>query len=174
MRDLIETVADLVAHRHESERMGRGVPQITSIYGRDNIEIANKSVTISIPFEMLDYAMPDFLGLGSNQSALEANRKKADIGSKKPDIDSLKESYLYLLKENNRKNTTVDKVMKMVDFFGFDEIFGREDLIREFGGGTSATSNMLRELLKLKIIISVNGHGKGKYRFNIAIHGQES
>lgn len=39
---------------HITEHTGRGIPQITSVYGRDNIRIKENNIVVTIPFDRLE------------------------------------------------------------------------------------------------------------------------
>lgn len=47
-------LSDIFLQLHISERSGRGVPQITSIYGRDAFEFRDNSIVVTIPFNIID------------------------------------------------------------------------------------------------------------------------
>lgn len=46
-------LSDIFLQLHISERSGRGVPQITRIYGKDAFEFRDNSIVVTIPFEKL-------------------------------------------------------------------------------------------------------------------------
>lgn len=52
-------LSDIFLQLHISERSGRGVPQITKIYGRDAFEFRENSIVVTIPFEKIDTTVGD-------------------------------------------------------------------------------------------------------------------
>jgi predicted HTH transcriptional regulator len=44
-------LSDIFLQLHISERSGRGIPQITKIYGREAFEFRENSIVVTIPFE---------------------------------------------------------------------------------------------------------------------------
>ena len=55
--------------------------------------------------------------------------------------------------------------MKMYSVFGKSVIFGRTDVQSVTGLKSTRASELLKALLEAKVIESVSGYGKGKYRF---------
>ena len=80
--------------------------------------------------------------------------EKVDIETKKVDIGSLK--------FNKR---TVHHIEILFDEYGFNQLFGRSDVMGLIGLKSSAVSNLISKLLEAGIIEPVTGHGKGKYKF---------
>ena len=92
---------------------------------------------------------------------------KVDIESEKVDIQAQKvdiENRL-LQKAVNFSDKTVSHIQKMVETFGFDEIFGRNTVAELLGLSSSSVSKLFSKLIKAEIIEPVSGYGKGKYRF---------
>lgn len=52
-------LSDIFLQLHISERSGRGVPQITRIYGKDAFEFRDNSIVVTIPFEKLNADVGD-------------------------------------------------------------------------------------------------------------------
>lgn len=63
----------------------------------------------------------------------------------------------------NAKNK--EHIRKMYEAFGEDGFFGRSDIQGATGLGSTRAYELIKALLEIKIIESVNGHGKGKYGF---------
>lgn len=80
------------------------------------------------------------------------NAEKVDIRDKKADIDIF------------FGPKTAVYVNKLYDAFS-DTIFGRSDIMKETGLKESRSSELIKEMLDKKIIETVKGYGKGKYRF---------
>lgn len=85
---------------------------------------------------------------------VDIETEKVDIGTKKVDIGSLKFS-----------KRTVHHIEIIFDEYGFNQRFGRSDVMGLIGLKSSAVSNLISKLLEAGIIEPVTGHGKGKYKF---------
>jgi predicted HTH transcriptional regulator len=49
----------MVLQLHISECSGRGIPQITKIYGREAFEFRENSIVVTIPFEKVEVSVGD-------------------------------------------------------------------------------------------------------------------
>lgn len=110
-------------------------------------ELHNRSMHISGIFE-------------SYQKA-DIEQKKADIGREKVDIESEKAD-IRLLPFSTKTNM---HVQKMQEAFGKDTVFGRSGVQAVTGLKHARASELLQILSEAGVIVSVKGHGKGKYRF---------
>jgi len=88
-----------------------------------------------------------------------------NIGAQNLNIDIYKERYKSLMKSSGKKISSIEKVYKMLDEYGFTNIFGREDVIRVTGSTPTIISELLKYLKTTGIIEPVEGHGKSKFRF---------
>ena len=68
-------------------------------------------------------------------------------------------------KANIGKNKTSIHIKELYEAFGTNKIFGRTDATKVTGLKATRLSELFRILLDNKIIIKVEGYGKGKYRF---------
>lgn len=95
--------------------------------------------------------------------------KKPDIGAQKPDIEEQKPDIDAPLRDVAGALDFSAKLMghiqKMQDAFGKEMVFGRTDVQRVTELGSSSASELLKVLREKKVIGSVAGYGKGKYRF---------
>ena len=80
--------------------------------------------------------------------------KKVDIGTKKVDIGTIDFS-----------KRTMQHIETLYDEYGYNQLFGRSDVMKLVGLKSSAVSNLISKLLQVDIIEPVTGHGKGKYKF---------
>lgn len=71
-------LSDIFLQLHISERSGRGVPQITKIYGRDAFEFRENSIVVTIPFEKIDTNVGDkvVVKVGDKISKLNPTRQR--------------------------------------------------------------------------------------------------
>ena len=95
---------------------------------------------------------------------VDIDAEKVDIQNQKQDIDAEK-SDIDIGKTKGFTVKTVNYIQKMFDAFGTDHIFGRSDIVRLLGLRDSSASSLLAKLLKVGIIETVSGYGKGKYKF---------
>ena len=86
--------------------------------------------------------------------------KKADIETKKPDIEKIKADI-----EKKFKPKTAGHILRLLEEFSDDSIFGRSDVMRVIDIKSSRASELLNEMAEHEIIEPVTGHGKGKYKF---------
>lgn len=91
---------------------------------------------------------------------VDIEREKVDIQAQKVDIENR-----LLQKAVNFSDKTVSHIQKMVETFGFDEIFGRNTVAELLDLRSSSVSKLFSKLVKAEIIEPVSGYGKGKYRF---------
>lgn len=71
-------LSDIFLQLHISERSGRGVPQITKVYGRDAFEFRENSIVVTIPFDKLDTKVGDKAGdkVGDKTKKLNPTRQR--------------------------------------------------------------------------------------------------
>ena len=91
---------------------------------------------------------------------VDIEREKVDIQAQKVDIETI-----LFQKAVNFSDKTVSHIQKMVETFGFDEIFGRNIVAELLDLRSSSVSKLFSKLVKAEIIEPVSGYGKGKYRF---------
>lgn len=86
--------------------------------------------------------------------------KKVDIQTKKVDIqDKLSKV------ENEFSNKTIVHIHRMINEFGYNNVFGRNDVVKLLELQNSSASKLIKKLLENNIIEPVVGYGKGKYKF---------
>lgn len=92
---------------------------------------------------------------------------KVDIDDKKVDIDTEKVDIQNLLsqKASDFNVKTVVHIHRMLERFGYDEVFGRSAVVELLELQNSSASKLLSKLVQAGIIEPVQGKGKGKYRF---------
>ena len=52
-------MSDIFLQLHISERFGRGVPKITSVYGKNAFEFRENSIVVTIPFDKISTKVVD-------------------------------------------------------------------------------------------------------------------
>ena len=88
--------------------------------------------------------------------------EKVNIETKKPDIGTIKADI-----KKKFKPKTAGHILRLLEKFSDDAIFGRSDVMRVIDIKSSRASELLNEMAEHKIIEPVTGHGKGKYKFKL-------
>ena len=91
--------------------------------------------------------------------------EKVDIGTEKVDIEQLKINYTEKLKNIGANRTTFEKLDILLHDIKIGQVFGRNEVIKSLNISPTAASNFITKIKNAKIIISIEGQGKGKYRF---------
>lgn len=87
---------------------------------------------------------------------------KADIGGEKVDIEFALEE-----KAKEFSSRTASHIRKLFDVFGYEEIFGRREIVALLELRNSSASKLLSKLVHSGVIEPVSGCGKGRYKFRI-------
>ena len=97
------------------------------------------------------------------------SNKKQDIGLLKQDIEPEKQdigiSTLYAKNLEGLSRKTINNIEKIYREYFNKEYFGRTDIVNLLGITPSPASELIKKMLDRHIICTVDGHGKGKYRF---------
>ena len=72
---------------------------------------------------------------------------------------------LTLLNENKVTAKTKNNIISLHKAFGIEKIFGRSDVVSVLGLTEKPASTLIKKLVDLRLVESVHGFGKGKYRF---------
>ena len=115
-------------------------------------ELHNRSMHISGRFKETDF-----------ESA------KADIGNTKADIESQKANIRnkLLAFSDMISEKTINHTFELFSKCGKEEYFGRTIVEDITGLKSTRASELIKLLVDSKVIVSVTGHGKGKYRFQL-------
>ena len=98
---------------------------------------------------------------------VDIEKEKVDIEKEKVDIQDVKvdiESILSVKGRDFSVKTTVH-IHRIIEKFGFDEVFGRSAVMQLLELKSSGASKLLSNLVQADLIEPVFGHGKGKYKF---------
>lgn len=95
--------------------------------------------------------------------------EKQDIGSTKQDIQGQKQD----IQEHKRhieipdavSNKTRQHIQVIFERFGYDQFFGRTEVMTEISITASPASALIEKMLNLGVIYPMKGKGKGKYLF---------
>lgn len=88
--------------------------------------------------------------------------EKSDIETKKPDIEKIKADI-----EKRFKPKTAGHILRLLEGFSDDSIFGRSDVMRIIDIKASRASELINDMAENEIIEPVTGYGKGKYKFKL-------
>lgn len=115
-------------------------------------ELHNRSMHISGRFKETDF-----------ESA------KADIGNTEADIESQKANIRnkLLAFSDMISEKTINHTFELFSKCGKEEYFGRTIVEDITGLKSTRASELIKLLVDSKVIVSVTGHGKGKYRFQL-------
>ncbi|WP_294519873.1 Fic family protein [uncultured Anaerovibrio sp.] len=72
---------------------------------------------------------------------------------------------LTLLNENKVTAKTKNNIISLHKTFGIEKIFGRSDVVSVLGLTEKPASTLIKKMVDLRLVESVRGLGKGKYRF---------
>ena len=96
-----------------------------------------------------------YLHIHWNDIIQDIGGSKQDIGAAKQDIELPDE-----LSGKTKKN-----ILALFDRFGFDQYFGRTEVMETLSLTASPASALISKMLDFGLIIPISGHGKGKYIF---------
>lgn len=88
--------------------------------------------------------------------------EKPDIGDKETGHST---DYPFIERDVELSSTSRFYIKKLFNKFGWDDFFGRTEVMKTLNLKESRSSEFLSLLLRKKLIEHVSGHGKGKYKF---------
>ena len=97
--------------------------------------------------------------------------EKPHIGDEKPHIGDEKPHIEGLLSGLGLTRPTEENILKLFQRFGEGEIFGRHEVRDITGLQDRASSALIGQMLRHRLLDTVKGHGKGKYRFRSEFPG---
>ena len=95
--------------------------------------------------------------------------EKQPIETENPPIDPEKPSIEELALKYGLTRPTAENIHKLLCAFGSQVVFGRSMVMKETGLEITAAGVLINAMLKHRLIDTVVGHGKGKYRFRSTI-----
>ena len=98
--------------------------------------------------------------IGGNETG--HSNEKADIGEKETGHST---DYPLIERDVELSSTSRFYIKKLFNKFGWDDFFGRTEVMKTLNLKKSRSSEFLSLLLRRKLIELVSGHGKGKYKF---------
>ena len=115
-------------------------------------ELHNRSMHISGSFKETDF----------EGAKADIENAEADIESQKADIRNKLLAFSDMISEK-----TINHTFELFSKCGKEEYFGRTIVEDITGLKSTRASELIKLLVDSKVIVSVTGHGKGKYRFQL-------
>jgi ATP-dependent DNA helicase RecG len=95
--------------------------------------------------------------------------RKPHIGDEKPSIEPGKPSIEDLALKYGLTRPTSENIHKLLCAFGSHIVFGRSMIMAETGVEITAAVVVLKTMLQHRLLDTVRGYGKGKYRFRTTV-----
>ena len=156
-----------------ADRLGSGVRNLYKYCkdygGADPVFTEGNDFIISVSLKKLDsirfpFKKPHFgdrkPSIGSEKPSIEP--EEPSIGFEKPSIEVLASKY-------NLTQPTAENIHKLLCAFGTHIVFGRSMVMAETGLEITAAGGLINTMLRHRLLDTVKGHGKGKYRFRATI-----
>ena len=115
-------------------------------------ELHNRSMHISGRFKETDF----------ESAKADIGNTEADTESQKADIRNKLLAFSDMISEK-----TINHTFELFSICGIEEYFGRTIVEDITGLKSTRASELIKLLVDSKVIVSVTGHGKGKYRFQL-------
>ena len=115
-------------------------------------ELHNRSMHISGRFKETDF----------ESAKADIGNTEADTESQKADIRNKLLAFSDMISEK-----TINHTFELFSICGKEEYFGRTIVEDITGLKSTRASELIKLLVDSKVIVSVTGHGKGKYRFQL-------
>ena len=115
-------------------------------------ELHNRSMHISGRFKETDF----------ESAKADIGNTEADTESQKADIRNKLLAFSDMISEK-----TINHTFELFSICGKEEYFGRTIVEDITGLKSTRASELIKPLVDSKVIVSVTGHGKGKYRFQL-------
>lgn len=120
--------------------------------GFDPDNLHNRSMHISGKFKETDF----------ESAKVDIENAEEDIESQKADIRNKLLAFSDMISEK-----TINHTFELFSKYGKEEYFGRTIVEDITGLKSTRASELIKLLVDSKVIVSVTGHGKGKYRFQL-------
>ena len=151
-----------------ADRLGSGIRNLYKYSkdygGADPVFIEGNNFVISVSLKKLDSIRFPF---GKQPIGTE----KPHIGEGKPHIGEGKPHIEGLLSGLDLTRPTEENILKIFHRFGDGEIFGRREVRDTTGLQDRASSALIGQMLRHRLLDTVKGRGKGKYRFRSEFSG---
>ena len=163
-----------------ADRLGSGVRNLYKYCkdygGADPVFTEGNTFVISVSLKKLDPIRFPFEKqpietekphIGDEKPHIES--QKPHIGDEKPHIGDEKPHIDGKLTRLGLTHPTEENIIKLFRRFGLVDIFGRKEVRDTTGLQDRASSALIAQMLRHRLLDTVKGHGKGKYRFRSEI-----
>ena len=158
-----------------ADRLGSGVRNLYKYSkdygGADPVFIEGNNFVISVSLKKLDSIRFPFekQPIGDEKSHIEA--EKQPIRAQKQPIESKKQPIEEVLLGLKLTRPTYANIMKLYNEFSDVEVFGRALVMKVCGLADGPAGMLIRTMLRHRLLDTVKGRGKGKYRFRSEFSG---
>ena len=165
-----------------ADRLGSGVRNLYKYSkdygGADPVFTEGNNFVISVSLKKLDSIRFPFekphIGegkqpIGDEKQPIET--KKPHIGDGKQPIEPKKQPIEEVLLGLQLTRPTYANIMKLYNEFSDVEVFGRALVMKVCGLADGPAGMVIRTMLRHRLLDTVKGHGKGKYRFRSEFSG---
>lgn len=120
---------------------------------------------ISVSLKKLDAIRFPFEKPHIDQGKPHIDQKKPHIDQRKPRIGGGGVHLEELVSEFELSRPTAEHIVKLYGKFGVVHVFGRREVMSVTGLKERTASELIGQLLRKRLVDTVTGQGKGKYRF---------
>lgn len=152
-------LADIFGRLGYMERQGSGFKKITEAYHTAynyQPELEPKFYSDAASFHVTLYNLN--YGTAANDEKVMIDDENVAIA---PDYVAIKVA----IEKLNANQNTIKKALAVLTKMGTDSAFGRSDIAVITNDSVTAAGNLIGKLKNAGIIVTVSGHGKGKYKF---------
>ena len=158
-----------------ADRLGSGVRNLYKYSkdygGADHVFTEGNNFVISVSLKKLDSIRFPFgkQPIGGEKPHVGAG--KQPIGVEKQPIESKNQPIEEALLGLKLTRPTYANIMKLYNEFSDVEVFGRALVMKVCGLADGPAGMLIRTMLRHRLLDTVKGHGKGKYRFRSEFSG---
>ena len=165
-----------------ADRLGSGVRNLYKYSkdygGADPVFLEGNNFVISVSLKKLDSIRFPFekKPIGDENPHIETGKQpigagKQPIEPKKQPIEPKKQPIEEALAELKLTRPTYANMMKLYNEFSDVEVFGRALVMKVCGLADGPAGMLIRTMLRHRLLDTVKGRGKGKYRFRSEFSG---
>ena len=155
-----------------ADRLGSGVRNLYKYCkdygGADPVFTEGNSFVISVSLKKLDSIRFPFEKQPIGDEKQPIGTGSPHIGGGKQPIEVKKQPIEEVLSGFQLTRPTCANIIKLYNEFGDENIFGRSLVMKVCGLADGPAGMLIRTMLRLRLLDTVKGHGKGKYRFRTA------
>ena len=156
-----------------ADRLGSGVRNLYKYCkdygGADPVFTEGNTFVISVSLKKLDPIRFPFEKQPIESEKPHIGPEKPYIEDKKPYIEGGESHIEQAIGRLGLSHPTQSNIVKLFQRFGSLEFFGRREVCLVTELQVSAASALIGTMLRLRLLDTVKGHGKGKYRFRSSI-----